>query len=86
MKITKKSDKEIYMKKSDKEILFNNEPDESSIIEWLWIFLYVWELELKFKHFFLREPSEIIWRLKKIEELQIKKNDEQFKRRVDRLK
>lgn len=71
-------------KKSDKEILFNNEPDESSIIEWLQIFLYVWELDLKIKQFFLREPSEIIWRLKKIEELQIKKNDEQFKRRVVR--
>ena len=36
------------------------------------------------KQFFFREPSEIIWRLKKIKELQIKKNDYQFKRRVDR--
>lgn len=36
------------------------------------LFVYVWELDLKIKQFFLRERSEIIWRLKKIEELQIK--------------
>ena len=36
--------------------------------------MYVWELDLKIKQFFLREPSEIIWRLKRIEELKIKKN------------
>ena len=35
------------------------------------------------KQFFFREPSEIIWRLKKIKELQIKKKMI-TKRRVDR--